>query len=262
MSKDVLKKGFYKAGKYLNKNSANILTGLGMIGVVSTAVLTAKETPKALKVLNEKEEYKLENYNEPLTKFEKVLAVTPVYFPAILMGATTMSCIYGANYINKQQQAILAGAYSYLSNCYDEYRCKVKEVYGEDADKKIISEIAMDKYVEVSGEERPGTDLYYDEYSNRYFNFDTRKLPNILYEINKLYNFTGELTLNNIYEFLGLEETEFGATVGWAATKDWECNGFAWIDIQMEPLEFPDNLTCGMLTFNIEPSADYYQWTW
>lgn len=257
-----IKKSCYKVGKYINKNSANILTGLGMAGVVTTAVLAVKETPKAMKLLEDREKIKMEKYNESLTKLEKALVVAPVYFPAILMGATTMSCIYGANHINKKQQAILTGAYSYLSSCYDDYRDKVKELYGEDADKKVKEEIAKDIYFETTGEEREDTNLYFDEYSNRYFNLNPNDLPNILYDINKMYNFTGELTLNNVYEFLGLEPTDFGATVGWSATKDWECNGFSWIDIQMDPLDFPDNLACGVLTFNIEPSTDYYQWAW
>ena len=37
------------------ENSASILTGLGVVGVVSTAVLAAKATPKALYLLEEKE---------------------------------------------------------------------------------------------------------------------------------------------------------------------------------------------------------------
>lgn len=259
-----LKKTGYKVSKYISKNSSNILTGLGIAGVATTAILAAKETPKALHVLNEREEYKLENYNEPLTKLEKILVVTPVYFPAILMGATTMSCIYGANYYNKKQQAVITGAYSYLNSCYSDYRNKVNELYGEDADGKVKMEIAKDIYLKQQSQEEEDEklQLYFDEFSGRYFRMDPNRLPHILYEINKMYNFTGELTLNNVYEYLELEPTDFGATVGWAATKDWECNGFSWIDITTEPMEFPDNLCCRYIKFNIDPSDDYDQWTW
>lgn len=259
-----LKKGFCRLGKYVQNNSANILTGLGIAGVVTTTVMGIKATPKALRILDEREEYKMEIYNEPLTKTEKALVLAPVYFPTILMGATTISCIYGANHINKKQQAVLSGAYSYLNSCYNEYRNKVKELYGDDSDDKVKQSIAHDKYIEhyYKDEEKPNTKLYYDEFSGRYFNLNPLELPQILYDINKMYNFTGELTLNNVYEYLGLEGTDYGATVGWAATKDWECNGFSWIDIMSDPMEMPDNLECYAIRFNIDPSDDYYQWSW
>lgn len=255
-----LKYNYYKLTHLISNNSSNILTGVAMFGVVGTAVLTAKCTPKALKLIEEKETYKNDNYNENLTFFEKTIAATPAYFPAILMGATTISCIYGSNYINKKHQAALSGAYMYLNQCYNEYKSKVKEIYGVDADDNIKKSIMIDKYEEQS-EEVLEEDLYYDDISNRYFNLDKSKLQDILYNINKLYNFTGELTLNNVYEFLGLEPTEYGDIVGWSAIKDWEVNGFSWIDIMFNPLEFPDNFACGVLTFNIDPSSDFRDWT-
>jgi hypothetical protein len=259
-----LNKSYYQVSKYIKNNSANILTGLGMVGVATTAVLGIKATPKAIRVLDEKEEYKMEKYNEPLTKMEKALVLTPVYLPTILMGATTMSCIYGANYFNKKHQAVLSGAYTYLHSCYSEYKQKVKDLYGEEADYQIRDEIARDRYMaqkESEEEEQENEQLYYDEYSGRYFNMNPDDLPNMLYEMNRMYNFTGEFSLNNVYEYLGLEPTDFGDTVGWNALKDWECRGFSWIDITTEPMTFPDNLGCLAIQFNVEPNHDYITWS-
>ena len=36
---------------------ASILTGLGVVGVFSTAVMAARDTPKALEILKGKEDY-------------------------------------------------------------------------------------------------------------------------------------------------------------------------------------------------------------
>ena len=41
-------------------NSASILTGLGVVGVIGTAVVTAKLTPKALDILEEREKLIME----------------------------------------------------------------------------------------------------------------------------------------------------------------------------------------------------------
>ena len=69
--------------KLCKENGATILSGLGVAGVVSTAVMTAKATPKALDILADKQEYKQEHYGEPLTRFEKLLAVIPPYLLAV-----------------------------------------------------------------------------------------------------------------------------------------------------------------------------------
>lgn len=256
---------FQVVSKYLSKHTPTILTGLGIIGVATTAVMAAKRTPRAIEELQVREEYKQEHYDESLTFVEKALVVTPVYLPVILMGAATMSCIYGANYYNKKRQAALVGAYTYLNSCYSDYRSKVNELYGVDADVKVKASINKDIYDEIElGEvdNEDGYELYFEEYTGRYFKMDPNKLPNILYDINKFYNFGGELSLNDVCEYLGMERTPYGDTLGWAAVKDWECTGKSWIDIYTEPMPFPDNLCCKVIKFNVEPSDDYIQWTW
>ena len=49
-----------KLAQLCKENGASILSGLGVVGVVGTAVLAAKATPKALDILEEKAEYKKE----------------------------------------------------------------------------------------------------------------------------------------------------------------------------------------------------------
>ena len=60
--------------------------------------------------------------------------MAPAYIPAVLTGLATISCIVGMNRVSYTKQASLMSAYAYLNNSYEEYRRKVKEVFGEDAD--------------------------------------------------------------------------------------------------------------------------------
>ena len=114
----------YKTKLYLKNNSASILSGIGAIGVVATAVMAVKATPKALILLDEAKEEK----KDELTKFETIRVAGPVYIPSVLMGASTIACILGANVLNKQKQAALTSAYMLLENSYKDYRTKVKEL--------------------------------------------------------------------------------------------------------------------------------------
>ena len=122
---------FSNACNYVEKNNTAILTGLGVAGVVGTAVLAVKSKPKADKLLKEKKEYKRLHYNEELTRFESFLAVVPAYLPAILMGIGTSACILGSHHISKEREADLISAYSYLNTSYNEYKDKVKKLFGE-----------------------------------------------------------------------------------------------------------------------------------
>ena len=239
---------------------ASILTGLGVVGVASTAVMAARATPKAISLLAEKEMYKQENYGEGLTRFEKALAMAPAYIPAILMGTATAGCILGANHINKQNQAALIAAYTYLDSSYKEYQHKVKEMFGEEAEKKVREELEKDIYLHEKFGSVDEKRLFYDEYSKRYFEMSLFEFQKIMYDVNRIFNHIGELSLNEFYEFLQLDPTELGDKIGWNGHKDWECTGFSWIHANLIGIETPDNLEAFGLVFDTEPSKDFREW--
>lgn len=126
---------------FLKRHSSTILTVMGAIGVGATAVIAVKDTPKALRILDEAEQEK----GEELTVKEKIVTAGPVYIPAIAVGVSTIACIFGANALNKRNQAALMSAYALLDQSYKDYKRKVGDIYGEDADKRIIEEVAKEE---------------------------------------------------------------------------------------------------------------------
>ena len=126
---------------FLKRHSSTILTVMGAIGVGATAVIAVKDTPKALQILEEAKQEK----GEDLTVKEKIVTAGPVYIPAIAVGVSTIACIFGANALNKRNQAALMSAYALLDQSYKDYKRKVSDIYGEDADKKIIEEVAKEE---------------------------------------------------------------------------------------------------------------------
>lgn len=212
---------------FLSRNSSTILTVLGGIGVIATAVLAAKASPKAAALIESKEEDK----GEELTKWEVVKTATPAYIPAIVTGVSTIACIFGANILNKHQQASLASAYALIDNSYKAYKDKLKELYGEEAHNNIIDALAVEKAEEIGvynygpvslcnlsiedGTSEPR--LFYDEFSNRYFETTIEQVINAEYHFNRNFVLRGYAFLNEFYEFLGLECTEYGNQVGWSS---------------------------------------------
>ena len=151
--------------RFLNRNLSTILTCLGGAGVVVTSVLAVKATPKALKLLETAKEKK----GEELTSFEVIRTAGPIYIPAIITGVSTIACIFGANVLNKRSQAALMSAYALLDNSYKDYKKKVVELYGEEADREVKSSIAKDKYEETDVKVDDTKKLFFDFYSSRYF---------------------------------------------------------------------------------------------
>lgn len=71
---------------FVKRNASTILTGLASIGVVTTAVMAVKATPKALRLLEEAEQEK----GEELTKWEKVKTAGSSYIPSVIVGTATI----------------------------------------------------------------------------------------------------------------------------------------------------------------------------
>lgn len=144
---------------------STVLTCLGVIGVAATSIMVAKAAPKATKILEEAKEKK----GEKLTKTEVVKMAAPVYIPAIVTGTVTVACILGANVLNKHQQASLMSAYALLDNTFKEYRCKVNDIYGEDADERVVEELSKDQYEQFEDIPKDEELLFYDFNTLQYF---------------------------------------------------------------------------------------------
>ena len=134
-----------KIGRSLKKASPTILTCIGAAGVVATAVLAVKATPKADSLIKADSRRNHDGDPYAATKLEAVKSCWKCYIPAAATGVATIICIFGANTLNKKQQASLASAYALVNRSYSDYKHTLKELYGEDAHKKIMESIAAEK---------------------------------------------------------------------------------------------------------------------
>ena len=237
--------------RFLDKNASTILTCLGGVGVVATAVITAKAAQKALSLIEKAEKEK----GEELTKIEKVKVATPVYIPAVITGAATVACIFGANSLNKRSQAALMSAYALLDSSYKDYKKKITEIYGVDADSKIRNEIAKEKYEEIEVDD--GKKLFYDYFSNRYFESTMEKVLYAEYNINRSLSMNGYAALNEFYEFLDIPAMEYGSEIGWSQAELFETSWQNWLDFHHDIVEMDDGLECCIISMMHEPSLSY-----
>jgi hypothetical protein len=245
--------------QFLKRHSSTFLTVLGAIGVSITAVMAVKSAPKAKKLLDKAEEEK----GEPLTTFEQFKAVTPAYLPAALTGTATVMCIFGANMLNQKKQASLASAYALLSQTYQQYRKTANVLFGEDADSRIQAEIAQDRYIHADGsliydaatDDSSPIVLFYDLFSKRYFRSTLPAVLQAQYHLNRNMILRGAASVNEYYDFLGLDKMAEVDGFGWGSVF-WD-NGFQWIDFENRYTKLDDGMECYIISMAYTPECFY-----
>lgn len=248
-----MNKWLHRSKTFLNRNASTILTCMGGVGVIATSVLAVKETPKALSLLEQAKEEK----GEDLTTAEIVKTAAPVYIPAAIVGVSTIACIFGANLMNKRQQAALMSAYALLDSSYKEYKEKVTELFGEEAADQVRQEIVKDKYEDTDIVVEDGKLLFYDLYSERYFNATMDAVIRAEYEINRKISLWGGAGLNEFYEALDIPPVDYGEHVGWSSGGLMEMAWSEWLDFTHEKVVLDDGLECYIINMSVEPVFDY-----
>lgn len=251
---------------FIKRNASTILTCLGGVGVVATTITAVKATPKALRLIEEAEQEK----GEQLTKLETVRATAKVYLPSVGVGIATLACIFSAQILNQRQQAALMSAYALLDQSYKDYRRKTIELYGEETDEEIMNAIAIEKAEDVGvrgsylgtscdlalEENNSEPQVFYDEHSGRYFESTIEQVLTAEYHLNRNYILRGYSYLNEFYEFLGIEETDYGSVLGWAPNDD----GMYWIDFNHRKLESEEGKDVYIIEMPFEPTYDFLEY--
>lgn len=235
MKKLIMPAGIKKIQKVLTRKSPEILTGIGIAGMITTTVLAVKATPKALRLIDEAEHEKAVAWNNEnpdydngadrikLTKTETVKTAWKPYIPAVVTGVCSVACVIGANSVHLRRNAALATAYQLSTTAFNEYKEKVVETIGEKKEKVVRQNIAKDKVeknpvskteVFVTGN---GTSLFYDPLSGRYFESDMNKVEKAVNNLNWSMNNGNEpyISLTQLYDELGLSHTGVSDNIGW-----------------------------------------------
>ena len=244
-----MNKLMHRSNLFLKRNGSTILTCVGSVGVVFTSILAVKATPKALRLLEEAKKEK----GEELTKTEVLKVAGPAYIPASITGISTIACIFGANILNKRQQAAMVSAYALLDSSYKEYKKKVDELYGEGANDRVKDEIVKDKYQEDDFNKDDDKQLFFDEFSGRYFESTIEDVQRAEYRINRDLIMRGYVYLNEFYEQLDIEPLESGYELGWSEGGNLARYWQVWIDFSHRKTLIDDDLECQIVTMQCEP---------
>ena len=248
-----MNKFLFKSKMFLRSNSSTILTCIGGVGVVATVVTAVKATPKAMALV---EEAKAEKGAE-LTKVETVITAAPAYITTAVLGVSTLACIFGANALNKRQQAALTSAYALLDNSYKEFKAKVQELYGTGTLDVVKGELAKDKYKEKPFKVSEEMELFYDDFSGRYFESTRERVLQAEYELNRTLAYDYGVFLNEWYDMLGIETVDYGDYLGWSSYELVETTWASWVNFHHKKVLIDDDLECTIIVMDFEPTYDF-----
>ena len=210
----------------VSKHSPEILTGLGIAGMITTTVLAVKATPKALDIIEDKKKELGLDQSENLRPVEVVKVAWKPYIPAVIIGVTSVACLIGANSVNVRRNAALATAYNLSTTALAEYKDKVIETIGEKKEKAVRDKIAEDRLkkepvnqsaIVVSGK---GTTRCFDTITKQRFISDIETIRRIVNDLNeRMINGEDYISLNEFYYELGIDGTSIGDELGWNITR-------------------------------------------
>jgi hypothetical protein len=231
------------AEKFLVDNSPGILTGLGVAGSVTAAVLAGKGGFKASKWLEEMDPNGMNDLKENVKQTWKF------YIPAASVGVVTIVAIIGANQIGSRRAAAFAAAYKLSEQLSDDYKKKVLETLGVKNEEKVRTELASERINKISDRGLvviAGSEvLMYDELSGRVFKGKVEDIKKAVNEINhQVLNFNFA-SLTEFYDKIGLTSTSFSDSVGW--------NLDELLEVQFTAIETEDQQPAMMIGYNHEP---------
>lgn len=245
--------------------SPELLTGVGVVGVVAATFFIAKNTLKLEATIDKTreriEDVKAEKHVAERTTQEDAVEVTKTYTkeltvayvkgtgdivklygPPVGLLVLSIGCIIGGHGILRKRNIALMTAYKTLETGFNAYRKRVVEEFGEEKD--------SDYYLGLRSEERVNPETgkteivkvqhadgqpsiyarYFDETSSGNWSPNT---DNVLFflravqaQSNDKLKRQGYLFLNDVLDTLGLERSSVGQLVGWTLSE----NGDNYID--------------------------------
>lgn len=219
--KETMVKVMSAASQTVVKRSPEILTGLGITGMIGATVLAVKMTPEALKQIGKR---KRELNVTKLSVKETIKVAGPCYIPVIATTAVSTACLVGASTINYKRNMALASAYALTETAFKDYKSAVEEQLTERETVKINDKIAEKKLEEHKVDDKEvivtknGNSLCYDITSGRYFRSDINKIKQTVNELNERLLNEQFISQNEFFIELGLEPVGSGYELGWDAS--------------------------------------------
>lgn len=231
MDKTKATKFFKSIQNGLKKHSPEILTGIGIFGMMTATVTAVKATPKAMELLEEKREELGLKPDESLTTLEIIQTAWKPYVGTAITSAASIACIVGGSKISASRNAALVTAYQVTTTALNRYKDSVVETVGENTAKEIrekITEKRKEEFEDNNSDNHnrvyipDGSDvLFHEPISNIYFKSSKNKIGEAVNYLNGRMIDGQEMymSLNEFLDEFDLKHSPIGDDIGWTVDR-------------------------------------------
>lgn len=264
MNKSKVTQMFNVAKSFVTKHSPEILTGVGIAGMITTTVLAVKATPKALELIDDAQVKKHADMHgdlgrEPLTKLETIKVAWKPYVPAAITGTLATACLIGASATNYKRNAALATAYQVAATTLADYKEQVVETIGEKREKTVREKVAQKQVDRMPESNQPviitgyGEVWFIDPLSNQEFQSDIERVRKVFNDLNyrMVVGMEEYITLTELYQELGIPKTAVSDELGWNLGRDGQ------IDFTMHACTRRNGQPALMLEYRVAPRRGF-----
>lgn len=263
------------------KNSPGIFFAAGIVGVLGGTVLACRATMKMGPVVDKLEhdikqvkeltdlheqhnhtDYEEQELNKDLAYVyaKGAINIAKLYAPAAVVGLAGIGLLAGSHTILVRRNAALTATVGILAKAYDDYRARVRETYGEEAEADLalgvyeLDETTLpDGTKAIAKKIKPGHwSPYAQSFDPGNRNWDRNEEYTRMFidaqqkHANDRLRAYGHVFLNEVYDMLGIERTSTGQLVGWV-----KGYGDDYIEFKLYP--YQDHDTGSMIIdFNVD----------
>lgn len=238
---------------FLSRHAVSVLAGIGSVGVAVTAVEAARAHVKAQEI----------RYPRGETRREDIVNAAKArwrcYIRPTVAGAVTIACVIGAARVGVVRttaaMAALAASKGELADIRDAI-----STLDEEPRLKLEKAVAERRVERVHRERKPveipvapeGQHIWLEAYTGRYFTASRAMVDRAVNECNNEIVHGDSVSLNQLLEKLGLDETDAGEHLGWGILG-------RLIEISVTPHFTPDGIPCAVMSFVNPPEPDWYR---
>jgi hypothetical protein len=221
----------------ISKHSPTILTVVGIAGLLTAGVIAAKQTLK-LEATLDNSNARLENVKHHVEEGDAtqrdvnkaVIAnsvdLVKLYWLPVTLGIASGTVILVGHSILHKRNLALVGAYATLQEAYNNYRQRVVEEYGAEADEKFRYGIRDVVELDDNGKKTKSQTVdptfdYVFSFGPENDNWNGVHEHNLFFvtRFQQIFNdklqVRGHVFLNDVLRALGMEDTKAGAVTGW-----------------------------------------------
>lgn len=213
------------------KTHSPLLLNLAGAGFVISAIPVAIKNHEKYQTLRAATEHgkRMEGKPDTLTKKETVVCAVKAYWPTCLLIVAGLGCFFGSSYILHSRVVSATAAAVASAAAYTELKDATREIAGTEVQEAINNKIAeanakrmpedveeLKSFEKKTTESEDSGQVFYEPFTGRYFQATVQDIRAAVNNINADLNRGDEVTLNDFFDYIGLDRVDIGDYFVWS----------------------------------------------